>query len=102
MIIAIDYDNTFTRDPDFWSRFVVSGRAADHTFVMVTGRVAAGLMGREVLEATRALALPVVFAGSQWKRDAARDRGWLPDVWIDDSPEYVGIQNALVGGERGR
>jgi hypothetical protein len=44
-----------------------------------------------------------VYAGTVWKRQAARAAGYLINVWIDDLPEYVDIQDpelaALKYGE---
>lgn len=95
MIIALDYDNTFTRDPDFWDDFVMLARAYDHECVLVTGRSDDGIMGDEVKKKVGDL-MPIVFAGREWKREAALRKGWKVDVWIDDSPEHVAPQ-ILVG-----
>lgn len=93
MIIAIDYDNTYTADPDTWDNVIKTLQVAGHTLVCVTGRSEA--MGLPVLNSIGKL-IPVVFAGPEWKRDAALKRGYKVDVWIDDMPEMVGKQ-VLIG-----
>ena len=92
MTIAIDYDNTWTRDPAFWQVVIELGRKMGHEFVMVTGRSDDVPWSTEVLESVRHIGLPVVFAGMMYKREAAEKKGWKPDVWIDDCPEYIGKQ----------
>jgi hypothetical protein len=52
-------------------------------------------MGQSVLNSIGRL-VPVVFAGRDWKRDAAERRGYKVNVWIDDVPEMVAKQ-ILIG-----
>ena len=95
MVFAIDYDGTFSRDPDLWREFVASARARGHECVLVTGRTDEGEWGAEVKRGVGDL-MPIVFAGPHWKREAALKKGWKVDVWIDDNPEYVAKQNLLI------
>lgn len=95
MIFGIDYDGTFSRDPDFWEDFVNLATVYDHQCVLVTGRSDDGEYGAQVKRDVGAL-MPIVFAGAKWKREAALKKGWKVDVWIDDNPEYVAKQNLLT------
>lgn len=95
MLIALDFDNTFTADPDFWREVVARGRERGHSFVCVTGRpdeVAfyepTKHLGDEVRAALDGL-MPVVFAGFEWKKVAALKAGYKIDVWIDDQPYWI-------------
>jgi len=92
MIIAIDYDNTYTGDPNTWDEVIKTFQASGHTVICVTARPE--LMGQPVLDSIGKL-VPVVFAGAEWKREAALKRGYKVDVWVDDSPEYIGPQMLL-------
>lgn len=38
MIISLDYDNTYTRDPKFWLEFVKRSIDCGHTVICVTMR----------------------------------------------------------------
>ncbi len=96
MIIAIDYDGTYARDPVMWSAFVELAKERGHQCVMVTGRSDDGLLGDQVKRAVAGI-MPVVFAGSEWKIEAARRRGWVPDIWVDDNPQYIGPQILIAG-----
>lgn len=95
MIIAIDYDNTYTADPESFNKIIKILLDQNHQVICVTGREDAGVMAAPVMESIGKL-VPVIFAGKEWKRDAAKRRGWNVDVWIDDSPEYIGKQT-LIG-----
>lgn len=93
MIVAIDYDNTYTAAPDLFNEIIRLFQEAGHTVVCVTGRPE--IMGQPVLDSIGKL-VPVVFAGQQWKREAAEKRGYKVNVWIDDMPEMIAKQN-IVG-----
>ncbi len=95
MIFGIDYDGTFARDPEFWDAFVSMARVFGHQCVLVTGRSEDGEYGAEVKRAVEYL-MPIVFAGPNWKRQAAEKKGWKIDVWIDDNPEYVAEQTMIM------
>lgn len=69
MIFGIDFDGTFSRDPELFRLFVSALRARGHTAVLVTGRSDEGRFGAEVRCAVGDL-MPIVFAGMVWKRKA--------------------------------
>lgn len=98
MIFAIDFDGTWSRDPDCFQELASVMRSHCHTSVLVTGRSDEGRWGQEVRDVVDG-ALPIIFAANGWKR-AALDE-WLARhgragehvVWIDDLPEYVAPQD---------
>lgn len=88
MIIALDYDDTYTRDPLAWARVVDVLQAEGHEVLCVTWR--------SDTDANRHL---VVIPGLRWnqhyftnhtaKREFMERKGVCVDVWIDDTPEAV-------------
>lgn len=84
MLISLDYDDTFTRDPDFWCQVVALGRLRGHEFVCVTARSSPPESGREPH-----IPMPVVCAGNEWKASAAARKGFIVNVWIDDMPQLI-------------
>lgn len=94
MLFGVDYDNTFSADPDGFRLVVNILRSRGHDFVLVTGRSDEGKYGEEIRTAIGDL-MPIVFAGGMWKRTAARTAGYNIDVWIDDNPEYIDKQYLL-------
>ncbi len=88
MLFGIDYDGTFAAAPNVFREFVKILRAAGHDAICVTGRLDSGIMGDVVRSSINGL-MPIVFAGSRWKVDAAMDAGYSVDVWIDDNPQFI-------------
>jgi hypothetical protein len=94
MIIAIDYDNTYAADPHTFNEVIEVFKAAGHTVICVIGRPA--IMGKPVLDSIGQL-VPVVFAGADWKREAAQARGYKVNVWIDDMPGTIDKPPSIMG-----
>lgn len=92
MIIAIDYDNTYTADPAMWDEAIKLFQFCHHSVICVTARPE--IMGQVVLDSIGKL-VPVLCAGGEWKRDFALKHGYKVDVWIDDSPEFIAKQILL-------
>lgn len=84
MLIGMDYDETWTRDVEFWAQVVALGRLRGHRFVCVTSRRDPPGIDEP------AIPMPVVCADIEMKRKAATKAGYLVDVWIDDIPEMIG------------
>ena len=97
MIVAFDYDKTWTRDPEAWRLIAEVLRVRGHTCVLVTSRVDAGQVGAEVRRAIGSI-MPIVFAAHGWKREAAEHAGFEVDVWIDDMPESITPASPLLRG----
>jgi len=88
LIFGIDFDSTFTADPELFRAFVVLLKARGHIPVMVTARPERHGMD----EAPKALVgdlMPIIFADGGWKAEAALQRGYAIDIWIDDNPTYI-------------
>lgn len=90
-LFAIDYDGTWSADPELFETFVALLRTRGHDAILVTGRSDSGRWGAEVRAAVRSV--PIVFAANKWKREAAKAAGYKVDIWIDDFPEYIDKQD---------
>jgi len=88
MIIAVDYDGTYSADPDTFNKLIELFKAAGHTVICVTGRSDDGIMDVPVRESIGKL-VPCVFAGKEWKANAAKRAGYNVSVWIDDMPGMI-------------
>lgn len=78
MLIALDYDKTYTADPSFWDAFIVSALKASHKVVCLTMRVTVPDMP-----------CPVFCTAGKNKWDEAKRHGLSVDIWIDDSPRSI-------------
>lgn len=96
---GIDYDGTFSADPDYYRAVVALGRSRGHDYVLVTGRSDEGQWGAEVRRDVGDL-MPIVFAANGWKREAAERAGYKVDIWEDDHPEYVAKQHLLMVAQK--
>lgn len=101
---GIDYDDTITEDIDLFGKLIKSIEDSGNNAVIVTGRSKIGSWETEVLETIDYYKnkfdikkLPVVFSGSQWKKEAAKEAGYHINIWIDNSPEYIGKQYIVSG-----
>ncbi len=100
LTIAIDFDDTFSADPDLWREFVsiATGRRFGHKCILVTNRTED--MGNDVRAEVGDL-MPIVFAGVFSKRSMAARAGYAVDIWIDDTPEWIDVGGlGYIGGDR--
>jgi hypothetical protein len=86
MLIAIDYDDTWSRDPAFWLAFTRLAVANGHAVIGVTARDESDV--DDMCKHYRSLML--FCTGGKSKRRFVADKGEHVDVWIDDSPEFIG------------
>ena len=86
MIIALDYDDTYTADPELWDRFVDAAIELGHRVICCTCR-------RDTPENREIVRIPGArghyFTGLSPKRWYLMQNGVDVDVWIDDLPESV-------------
>lgn len=80
MIIALNYDGTYTKDIAFWDAFIANAAVAGHRVVCVTQR------GDKF-----PIKVPceVLYTNGCAKKDAAIDAGIYVNWWIDDNPRSV-------------
>lgn len=97
MKLALDYDGTYTLDPDFWLDVVDLARIYGHEVRIVTHR-------DERLDRTAPLAkaeqaVPVIYTRGISKRFFCEHfSDFVPDVWIDDKPESI-THNSSISPE---
>lgn len=97
MKIALDYDKTYSLDPEFWDIVISAARAFDHDVRIVTIRDPRYDRTAPLLEVEKKL--PVVYtrgmAKKAWLTNNGAGDNWFPDVWIDDKPETIGLNSGL-------
>lgn len=88
LVIAIDYDDTFTADPVLWSQFIKDAQRKGHRIYCVTARRDSE-ENREQLKTHFAhynIKLTTVFCNLKAKLKTMEDRGVRVNIWIDDAP----------------
>jgi hypothetical protein len=84
MNIAIDYDSTYTQDPELWNEFIASSQARGHSVICVTMRYPD--CPEERIEG---LPIPVYYTGRGAKMPFVKRLDLHVDVWIDDNPAWI-------------
>lgn len=89
MLIALDYDGTYTADPELWDEFISKAIMRGHQVYCVTMRYA----DSENLEVERDLGEKVdkiIYTNRKAKKQAFRMQcDENPDIWIDDNPDWL-------------
>ncbi|OJX48981.1 hypothetical protein [Devosia sp. 66-22] len=89
MRIALDYDKTYSLDPEFWEKVAVAAELHGHEVAIVTIRDPVldrtlplrNLEGKREVFYTRGVA-------KRWYLTHF-GQGFVPDVWIDDNPDSI-------------
>ena len=87
MLIALDYDGTYTADPGLWHPFITASRARGHRVFVVTMRFPSE--GRELEQRLGRHVDRIIFTAREAKRRHVQRLGHDVDVWIDNHPEYI-------------
>ncbi len=86
MKLALDYDGTFTADPDLWMRFINTAHERGHQVSIVTMRYPE----EPIIDALATLVgQRVHYTERKGKMAYATNRGVVFDVWIDDFPIFI-------------
>jgi hypothetical protein len=83
--IGLDFDDTFTADPELWTQFVALARSRGHKVVCVSCRTDNDENRAEV-DVPGALTYLTSLSPKAWYMNR---HGIDVDVWIDDHPECV-------------
>lgn len=87
MLLALDYDDTYTRDPKFWDEVIMLARMNGHTVICATMRYPHE--GIDVVAALEGKVEQIIFTSRKAKHGAVHAAGYMPSVWIDDSPHWI-------------
>lgn len=88
MIIALDYDETYTADPELWDHFINQATVLGHSVICVTCR-------RDTEENRLEVKIPSIPKHNHYFTDLSSKRWYMEkreihvDIWIDDLPETV-------------
>ena len=92
MNIAIDFDETITRDAILWRTFIDAAIAGGHKFMLVTCR-RNNMDNRETIYEWMTdhhmSGVQVYFTDLNSKLEHMRARGIKIDIWIDDDPACI-------------
>lgn len=86
MIIALDFDLTYTRDPELWNDFIKQSQSRGHEVFCVTMRYPEEKFD---IEDSIGKLCKIIYTKRFSKLQFVNDIGIYPDIWIDDNPYYI-------------
>lgn len=87
MLIALDYDETYTKDPDFWLAFIELSQKHGHQIVVATMRTLDEKA--EMCDRLHAAVPWIVPTHRMAKKRFLATFDIHPDIWIDDNPAFI-------------
>lgn len=86
MIIALDYDGTYTADIELWLAFVRNAKERGHRVIVCTMRYEdEGLSIDPRLKDE----VEIFYTSRRAKKKYMRNQGIEPNIWIDDNPDWL-------------
>lgn len=88
MNIALDFDDTFTADPELWADFVNVAKGRGHIIYCVTARrnTAENIAEITAQFTEYMIDIPIIFSNLKSKLQTVQEYGIRIDIWIDDAP----------------
>jgi hypothetical protein len=87
MVLSLDFDDTYTRDPDLWDAFVAAARKRGHTVYCITMRYKKE--GADVIKLLKDKVDGIFFTERRNKHDFMFEQNINVNVWIDDMPWFI-------------
>lgn len=81
-LIAVDYDNTYSDDPELFELFIKAAQERGHLVFIVTARAESQPVPVKSCE--------VFYTDGANKAPFMREHGLDIDIWVDDWPELIG------------
>jgi len=85
MIIALDYDNTFTADKIMWLAFADIAQSRGHEIKIVTARSEQ----YDQIHDPALIGFEIIYCDGIAKKDVVNSLGHIISIWIDDQPDAI-------------
>jgi hypothetical protein len=96
MKVALDYDETFTKNPVLFRRLlrvILNDKSIEVKFVTWRHFTAEG---NAVLESVASdLGIGIIYCAGRQKQLVCDTLGWKPDIWVDDNPLSIPLRHDL-------
>lgn len=87
MLIVMDYDDTFSKDPEAWVQVAKTLKSHGHKIIGCTMRYPEETIGMSTQYGE--ICDQVHFSSRMAKRPYLNSKDIYPDVWIDDRPDFI-------------
>ncbi|MFY0656356.1 MAG: hypothetical protein JXR12_06370 [Neptunomonas phycophila] len=96
--VALDFDDTYTKDPATWQKLVSTMKEAGWDVRIVTFRDdVGGYNNHDIKAAASVMDLPIIFTAGKQKSVFCRKVGFVPSFWIDDLPYLIPNAEQMAG-----
>jgi hypothetical protein len=92
MLIAIDYDGTYNKDPQVFSKIIDLLKSAGHDVICVTMRYKLDI--DLAMKTSIGKKCQIITTGRKAKKLFVEKIGIHPDIWIDNDPCFL-FKNAM-------
>lgn len=89
MNISVDFDDTYTRDPETWNKVIAVFQAYNHKVYCVTARQPSDSAEVYATIGHMIGAENCYFTSMQSKKNYMFSKGICIDVWMDDNPDAI-------------
>lgn len=99
MKIALDYDETYTADPNLWTGFIAMAKALGHEVFFVTYRYEPDegtSYNDDIKKSAEVNEIEIVYTHGQQKAGVV-----YADIWIDDTPLTIPVASDLRDMHKG-
>lgn len=98
--IALDYDETFNADKPMWANIVsfMKANGCDVRFVTFRHENPSTFSNEDILQDSDRLNIPIIFCEGVQKKEVCAKVKFSPDIWIDDSPEFILSEKDYIEG----
>lgn len=95
--IALDFDDTYTRNPPMWDEVIALMQGWQTRVYVVTARGHPVDQLHEKYEDNfDRMGVPIIYCDGQSKKEVTTKHGHHIDIWIDDHPEGVTLGSAYT------
>lgn len=89
MNIGLDYDDTYTRDPELWTAFIATAHSHGHDVYIVTWRDKSEASLMDINPTARKYLSGIYPTNRHAKEKFMYNQGIRIDVWIDDNARAI-------------
>jgi hypothetical protein len=97
--LALDYDGTYTRDPDFWLEVIKLAQSRGHEVLIATMRTFEET--DDMCDRLTELVHRIVPTAREAKLPFLLKFGIKPHIWIDDQPHFLLMNAQPIEDEKG-
>lgn len=87
LLFALDFDGTYTEDPELWNNFITLLKQKGHSVIVATMRYPSE--AGPVREALEDKVDAIIYTSRKAKYEEVQKQGYTPNIWIDDMPHFL-------------